>query len=92
MGITEKLGRFAAETPPSDVPAAAIESAKLRCLDILGVMVAGSRHPSALIALLLTALASPPARAAEPPPGPTRNASTPDSRWPSSEMIRQRTL
>ena len=51
MGITEKLGRFAAETRFSAVPAAAIESAKLRCLDILGVMVAGSRHPSALISL-----------------------------------------
>ena len=39
MGITEKLGRFAAETPFSAVPPAAIELSKLRCLDILGVMV-----------------------------------------------------
>jgi 2-methylcitrate dehydratase PrpD len=51
MGVTEQLGRFAAETPASAIPRAAIESAKLRCLDILGVMVAGSRHPSALISL-----------------------------------------
>ena len=51
MGVTEQLGRFAAETPSSAIPRAAIESAKLRCLDILGVMVAGSRHPSALISL-----------------------------------------
>ena len=53
MGVTEQLGRFAAETPSSAIPAAAIESARLRCLDILGVMVAGSRHPSALISLEL---------------------------------------
>src|SRR5688500_8244565 len=51
MGGTEQLGRFAAETPASAIPRAAIETAKLRSLDILGVMVAGSRHPSALISL-----------------------------------------
>ena len=51
MGITEKLARFAIETPAAAIPAAAIERSKLRCLDILGVMVAGSRHPSALISL-----------------------------------------
>ena len=51
MGITEKLARFAIETPFSAIPLAAIESAKLRYLDTLGVMVAGSRHPSALISL-----------------------------------------
>lgn len=51
MGVTEQLGRFAAETPSSAIPRAAIDAAKLRCLDILGVMVAGSQHPSALISL-----------------------------------------
>lgn len=51
MGITEKLARFAVDTPFSAISPAAIESAKLRCLDIIGVMVAGSRHPSALISL-----------------------------------------
>ncbi|MGZ5142664.1 MAG: MmgE/PrpD family protein [Burkholderiales bacterium] len=51
MGITEKLACFAAETPFTAIPSAAIEASKLRCLDVLGVMVAGSRHPSALISL-----------------------------------------
>ena len=51
MGITEKLARFAVETPFSAVPKKAIESTKLRCLDTLGVAVAGSCHPSSLISL-----------------------------------------
>lgn len=51
MGITEKLARFAIETSSTAIPPAAIAASKLRCLDILGVMVAGSRHPSALISL-----------------------------------------
>lgn len=49
MGITEKLARFAVETPGDSIPAAVFESAKLKFLDTLGVMVAGSRHPAALI-------------------------------------------
>jgi 2-methylcitrate dehydratase PrpD len=51
MGITEKLARFAIETSSTAIPPTAIAASKLRCLDILGVMVAGSRHPSALISL-----------------------------------------
>jgi 2-methylcitrate dehydratase PrpD len=51
MGITEKLACFAVETPSTAIPPAAIEASKLRCLDTLGVMVAGSCHPSALISL-----------------------------------------
>ena len=51
MGITEKLARFAIETPSGAIPAAVFESAKLRYLDTIGVMVAGSRHPAAAISL-----------------------------------------
>lgn len=51
MGITEKLASFAIETPGSAIPSAVFESAKLKYLDTLGVMVAGSRHPAAAIAL-----------------------------------------
>lgn len=51
MGTTEKLARFAAETRPDNIPAAALEQAKLRFLDTLGVMVAGSRHDSVVAAL-----------------------------------------
>ena len=51
MGITEKLARFAIETPGDAIPPAAIESAKLKYLDTIGVMVAGSRHPAAAISL-----------------------------------------
>jgi 2-methylcitrate dehydratase PrpD len=51
MGITEKLARFAIDTPASAIPPAVFESAKLKYLDTLGVMVAGSRHPAAAIAL-----------------------------------------
>jgi hypothetical protein len=51
MGVTEQLARFAVDVPRSAVPAAAVESAKLRFVDTLAVMIAGSRHPSALISL-----------------------------------------
>jgi len=51
MGTTEKLARFAAETRPDGIPGAVLEQAKLRFLDTLGVMVAGSRHPSVVAAL-----------------------------------------
>lgn len=45
------LGQFAAETRPEHIPPAAFESGKLRFLDTLAVMVAGSRHRSAIISL-----------------------------------------
>lgn len=51
MGVTEQLARFAVEVAGSSIPAAAIVSAKLRFLDTIAVMIAGSRHPSALISL-----------------------------------------
>lgn len=51
MGITERLARFATETPDTAIPPAVFEAAKLRYLDTLGVMVAGSRHPASAIAL-----------------------------------------
>ncbi len=51
MGVTEQLARFAVDVPASAIPQAAIESAKLRFLDTIAVMIAGSRHPSALISL-----------------------------------------
>src|SRR5690349_22692480 len=51
MGVTESLARFAIETPASAIPPAAIAASKLRCLDTLGVMLAGSRHPAAQISL-----------------------------------------
>jgi 2-methylcitrate dehydratase PrpD len=49
MGITEKLARFAVETPGHAIPAAVFESAKLKYLDTIGVMVAGSCHPASII-------------------------------------------
>jgi 2-methylcitrate dehydratase PrpD len=51
MGITEKLARFAVETPADSIPGLVFDSAKLKYLDTLGVMVAGSRHPASGIAL-----------------------------------------
>lgn len=48
-GVTETLGRFAAETGTDRIPAAAAESAKLKFLDTLAVAVAGSRHRSSII-------------------------------------------
>ena len=49
MGITERLARFAIETPGEAIPSAVFDSAKLKYLDTLGVMVAGSRHPASAI-------------------------------------------
>ena len=49
MGITERLARFAIETDANAIPAAVFESAKLKFLDTIGVMVAGSRHPASVI-------------------------------------------
>jgi len=51
MGITEKLARFAVETPSERISEAAMVSAKLRFLDTIGVAIAGARHPSTLISL-----------------------------------------
>lgn len=51
MGVTAKLAGFIAEAPAEAVPAAAIESARLRFLDTLGVAVGGAHHPSGRIAL-----------------------------------------
>lgn len=48
-GVTETLGRFAAETPAGRIPPAAIESARLKFLDTLAVAVAGSRHRASII-------------------------------------------
>jgi 2-methylcitrate dehydratase PrpD len=49
MGITEKLARFAVETNAEAIPSAVFDSAKLKYLDTIGVMVAGSRHPASII-------------------------------------------
>jgi 2-methylcitrate dehydratase PrpD len=49
MGITERLARFAVDTSGDSIPDAVFESAKLKYLDTLGVMVAGSRHPASVI-------------------------------------------
>jgi 2-methylcitrate dehydratase PrpD len=51
MKVTAALGQFAAETPANRIPAAAVDSAKLRFLDTIAVAVAGSRHRSAIISL-----------------------------------------
>lgn len=51
LGITEKLARLALKTRYEVLPKSMIESIKLRFLDTIGVMLAGSRHPSALISL-----------------------------------------
>lgn len=51
MGITEKLARFAIETPSTRISKEAIASAKLRFLDTIGISIAGARHPSTLQSL-----------------------------------------
>lgn len=51
MGVTEQLARLALETPYEALPSSMVESAKLRFLDTIAVMIAGSKHPSALISL-----------------------------------------
>lgn len=51
LGVTEKLARLAIDTEFRSLPAEVVESAKLRILDTLAVMVAGSRHPSSRISL-----------------------------------------
>ncbi len=49
LGITETLGRFAAETSVVQIPSAAFDSARLKFLDTLAVAIAGSRHRSSII-------------------------------------------
>lgn len=49
LGVTEKLARLTIETKLQSLPSEVVESAKLRILDTLAVMVAGSRHPSSKI-------------------------------------------
>jgi 2-methylcitrate dehydratase PrpD len=51
MGVTETLATLAIETPWGDIPDAAIESAKLRFLDMTGIALAGANQQSTLIAL-----------------------------------------
>lgn len=51
MGITEKLARFAIETPSSRISSDAMTSAKLRFLDTIGISIAGARHPSTTMSL-----------------------------------------
>lgn len=51
MGITAELAQLAVETPYESLSPAIVDSVKLRFLDTLAVMLAGSRHPSALISL-----------------------------------------
>ncbi|MBI4183184.1 MAG: MmgE/PrpD family protein [Proteobacteria bacterium] len=54
MGVTERLARLVVETPAERLIAPALlESAKLRLLDGLAIMLAGSREPSTLIALAM---------------------------------------
>jgi 2-methylcitrate dehydratase PrpD len=50
MTTTEKLARFALDIRLSDLPGAVVENARLRLLDTLGVMLAGSRSRPAIIA------------------------------------------
>src|SRR3712207_1241923 len=49
--VTAALWRFAAETAADRIPAAALESAKLKFLDTIAVAVAGSRHRSTIISM-----------------------------------------
>ena len=51
MGITEQLARFALETDLSEIPETVVAEAKLRILDTIAVMTAGSQFESARIAV-----------------------------------------
>lgn len=53
QSITERLARFAIETPGDFLNARLIEEAKLRFLDTLGIMVQGAQHPAAQAATRL---------------------------------------
>ena len=51
MGVTEKLARLVVETNYESLSESMIAAVKLRFLDTIGIMLAGSRHPSALLSL-----------------------------------------
>ena len=51
MGATETLARYAVESRLSDIPKEIVDTAKLRVLDILGVMLGGSVEPCTRMAL-----------------------------------------
>lgn len=51
QSVTEKLARLTTEATYESFPAAVIQSAKLRFLDTIGIMIAGSRHPATLMSL-----------------------------------------
>ena len=51
MGVTETLARFAVETRLQDVPRDIVDTAKLRILDTLGVMIGGSVEECTRMAL-----------------------------------------
>jgi len=51
MNVTEQLARLALETPGTRFDGAILESARLRFLDTIGIMIAGSREASTRIAL-----------------------------------------
>ncbi len=48
---TETLARLAVDTRFETLPRAVIDTAKLRILDTIGIMLAGAQHPSTLISL-----------------------------------------
>ena len=47
MGVTQQLAEFAIETPASFLTPSIIESARLKFLDTLSIMIAGSQHAAA---------------------------------------------
>jgi len=51
MGVTEQLARLALETPGARFDGAILESARMRFLDTIAIMIAGSREESTRIAL-----------------------------------------
>ena len=51
ISVTEGLARLAIDTRFDALPRAVTETAKLRILDTIGVMLAGARHPSTLISI-----------------------------------------
>lgn len=51
MGVTEQLARFVTETDLSQIPESVIAAAKLRMLDTIAVMTAGSQFEPARIAV-----------------------------------------
>ena len=51
MGTTETLARYAVETRLSDIPRHIVDTAKLRILDTVGVMIGGSVEPCTRMAV-----------------------------------------